>query len=251
MMKVLSLITPVHAAGADYLASAYASLAAQQLPAGWEWEWLVQEDGEGVDALRRLPGDSRIRISQSRRGGPHVARTVALGRSRGELIKTFDADDVLTPGVLARDIEVLADHTDIGWTTSAVLDLLPDGSLTSFPGDPAAGRIASGTVLEYWEQHKRPQIHPATLCMRRSWVAALGGWMALPASGDTGLLLGLDAIGDGYFTPCVGLHYRKHSGQITALPQHSQGEEWQARMQIIGERARALKSLLADQPVWR
>ncbi|MEU3550681.1 glycosyltransferase family 2 protein [Streptomyces longwoodensis] len=246
-MKILSLITPVHAAGTGYLASAYASLTAQQLPTGWTWEWLVQEDGEGVEACTHLPDDPRIRISHSRQGGPHVARTVALGRSTGELIKTLDADDVLTPGVLARDIAALTTNPDIGWTTSAVLDLLPDGSLASFPGDPADGRIVSGAVLEHWEQHKRPQVHPATLCARRSWVTALGGWMALPASGDTGLLLGLDAIGDGYFTSCVGLHYRKHGGQITAHPEHSQGEEWQARMWIIGERARSLKLLLSQE----
>lgn len=246
-MGILSVITPVHAAGADYLLSAYESLNAQQLPPGWEWEWLVQEDGEGVDALHLLPEDSRIRVSQSRRGGPHVARTVALGRSGGELIKTLDADDVLTEGVLARDIAVFTDHPDIGWTTSAVLDLLPDGSLISFPGDPTGGRILSGAVLEHWESHNRPQVHPATLCARRPWVTALGGWMALPASGDTGLLLGLDAIGDGYFTSSVGLHYRKHEGQITAHPQHSNGNEWKARMQIIGERAKSLKVLMSSQ----
>jgi glycosyltransferase involved in cell wall biosynthesis len=246
MMRTLSIITAVHQAGVAHLRSAYDSLARQRLPAGWDWEWLIQEDGDGVAAASEVPADHRILVAKSRRGGPHVARTVALGRSSGEFVKNLDADDVLAEGVLARDIEVLERNADIGWTTSAVLDLLPDGSLASFPGDPAAGRIARGAVFAHWEKNKRAQVHPTTLCARRTLVLALGGWMALPASGDTGLLLGLDALASGWFHAEVGLYYRKHPGQITADARHSQGDEWEARMRVIGEHARALHKMMAS-----
>lgn len=245
-MSLISVITPVHQEGVTHLASTYESLAKQELPAGWSWEWLIQEDGDEVNARAHVPDDSRILVSQSRRGGPHVARTVALGRSSGTLIKTLDADDLLTEGALARDIRVLEDHPDVGWTTSAVLDLLPDGSLTSFDGDPPDGRIERGAVLTHWDKHLRAQVHPATLCARRLFVLAVGGWMALPASGDTGLLLGLDAVAPGWFTTQPGLHYRKHEGQITADARHSQGPEWEARMRVIGEHAHALHALYAQ-----
>ncbi|MFG2566472.1 glycosyltransferase [Streptomyces sp. NPDC048567] len=242
MTKLLSLITPVHRAGLTYLRETYDSLAVQVLPEGWEWEWLIQEDGEGVGAAELLPDDPRIKVAASRRGGPHVSQTVALGRSYGELVKTLDADDLLTEGALARDIRVLTERPGVGWVTSAVLDLMPDGSRVGFP-DPAEGPVEPGDVLAHWELHHRAQVHPATLCVRRQLIVALGGWTALPASGDTGLLLGLDAFSPGWFIAEVGLLYRKHDGQITTDPAHAQGPEWDARMRIIGERARAFREL--------
>ncbi|WP_331762423.1 glycosyltransferase [Streptomyces sp. NBC_01508] len=244
MTRTISIITAVHQAGVSYLHSTYESLIKQALPASWDWEWLIQEDGKDVGAGAHVPVDPRIHVSSSRRGGPHVARTVALGRSSGELIKTLDADDLLTKDALARDINALMERDDIGWTTSAVLDLLPDGTLESFPGNPPTGVLQRGAVLSHWQSARRPQVHPATLCARRSLVMALGGWMALPSSGDTGLLLGLDALSMGWFIPQVGLHYRKHSGQISADVRHSHGPEWEARMRVMGEHAEALHALV-------
>jgi len=242
-VSVLSVVTAVHGPSVKYLSEAYASLLAQELPEGWEWEWLVQEDGVGVGAAVHLPVDDvRVRISAARHGGPHVARTVALGRSQGSLIKVLDADDVLLPGALARDIALLTGRPEIGWTTARALDLLPDGSTRRHQGDPDAGLITRGTVLEGWRVSRRPMVHPATLCARRELVVLCGGWMALPASGDTGLLLGLDALQDGWLLDEPGMLYRVHPDQITQHPHHSEGEEWEARMQVMEERAEALHS---------
>ncbi|OIJ92344.1 glycosyltransferase [Streptomyces monashensis] len=247
---IISVVTPVHGEGTAFLPDAYASLNAQTLPDGWSWEWCVQEDGPGVDAAAHLPADDpRIRIGASRRGGPHVARTMAFARSSGQLVKTLDSDDQLTPGALARDISVLEAHPAVGWTTSRVLDLLPDGSTQSFEhSDPEPGLLPQGSAFDFWTRHHRPRIHPATLCVRRSLLALLGGWMALPASGDTGLLLGLDALADGWFIGDTGLVYRKHDGQITAHPDHRDGPEWEARMSLIREHAEALRAALGERP---
>ncbi|MEU8470142.1 glycosyltransferase [Streptomyces sp. NPDC029006] len=244
MTKIISVVTPVHIEGTQFLAEAYTSLCAQSLPDEWSWEWCVQEDGSGVNAAAHLPsGDPRVRIAASRRGGPHVARTMAFARSSGMYVRTLDADDQLTAGALARDIGVLDTQPSVGWTTSRVVDLLDDGSTRSFElSDPEPGRLPRGSALDFWAQHQRPQVHPATLCVRRPLLALLGGWMALPASGDTGLLLGLDALADGWFEGQVGLIYRKHDGQITAHPSHRAGPEWEARMSLIQEHAEALRS---------
>lgn len=245
---LVSVVTPVFGESVKYLPETYQSLLAQQLPDGWDWEWLVQEDGDGVGAAAYLPQDDpRIRISVSRRGGPQVARTMAFGRSTGELIKALDSDDLLPEGSLARDITALVDHPGVGWVTSRVLDLLEDGSTKGFDMDPPAGVIAQGAVLEHWLTHRRAQVHPATLCARRELVALLGGWLALPASGDTGLLLGLDAVANGWFNAEVGMMYRLHPHQITRHPHHSTGEEWEARMQVMRERAEALHAWLAPK----
>ncbi|MEU1516434.1 glycosyltransferase [Streptomyces sp. NPDC005811] len=249
MNSVISIVTPVHRESVKYLPDAYASLRAQELPEGWSWEWCIQEDGHEVHASSELPTDDpRIRISASRPGGPHVARTMALARSSGAYVKTLDSDDQLTPGALSRDIAVLENNPEIDWTTSRVTDLLEDGSTVSFElGDPAPGRLPQSSAYTFWAKHQRPQVHPATLCVRRRLVVLLGGWMALPASGDTGLLLALDALASGWFIAEVGLLYRKHVGQITNSPAHRGGEEWEARMSLIRERAAALDAWASEK----
>ncbi|MGW2489200.1 glycosyltransferase family 2 protein [Streptomyces sp. NPDC001606] len=247
-MNIVSVVTPVHGGAVGFLPEAYESLRAQELPDSWSWEWCVQEDGGDVRAREHLPADDpRIRISASRAGGPHVARTMAFARSTGRYVKTLDSDDRLAPGALARDLAVLERHPEVGWTTSRVVDLLEDGSTVSFElSDPEPGRLPRGSAFGFWAEHRRPRVHPATLCVRRSLLALLGGWMALPASGDTGLLLGLDALADGWFIGETGLTYRKHAGQITAHPDHRSGSEWEARMSLIREHAEALRAWTSD-----
>jgi hypothetical protein len=151
---------------------------------------------------------------------------------------------MFTPGTLARDIRTLGANPDVGWTTSRVLDLLPDGSTVGFDHDPPGGRLQPGAVLAHWRSHNyRSPVHPATLCIRREFVMALGGWMALPGSGDTGLLLAASVITPGWFHAETGLLYRKHPGQMTNQAGHTDPAEWSARMRIIGERADALAAL--------
>lgn len=247
MTHLVSVITPVHPPSIPYLAEAYASLAAQELPDGWQWEWIVQEDGETGQVAEHLPNDERVSGATGRRGGPGVARTLALARARGELVKVLDADDILTPGALARDIAVFTEHPNICWTTSRVLDLLPDGTTAGFPGDPPHGPLSRTAVFDYWLAHDyRASVHPATLCIRRELLFALGGWMALPASEDTGLLLAASVVSDGYFTAEPGLMYRKWEGQATRHTSHADIVERRARMAVIEARVRAMIKIAGD-----
>ncbi|WP_431879969.1 glycosyltransferase [Amycolatopsis sacchari] len=244
-MKVISVITPVHPPSLKYLMEAYDSLRAQELPSGWQWEWLVQADGEPDLLTGQLPDDARVRPGYNRKGGPGVTRSVAAGRARGELIKTLDADDMLLPGALARDIAALEGEPAIGWTTCKALDLMPDGARVAFDDDPAEGIIQRGTVLQYWKTHGyRSCVHGATLCIRSKLLLALGGWSPLPASEDTGLVLAANAVSRGYFIATPGLLYRKWPGQVTQAPAHSDPEEYAIRMRMIGDRAEALMTVI-------
>ncbi|MFF9802689.1 glycosyltransferase family 2 protein [Streptomyces rochei] len=242
MTRTLSVVTPVHKAAIDFLPAAYASLRAQDLPEGWVWEWLVQVDGgDEADVPPDIRADPRVKVGSGRRGGPGVARTLAWGRSLGELVKVLDADDVLPKGALSRDIDVLEENPSVGWTVCRVLDLMPDGSLQHYTlGDPEPGLLVRGELYAYWSRTHRPMVHPASLCIRESLLAEIGGWMALPASEDTALLMALDVMADGWFIGEPGLHYRKHPGQTTGHPDHRGGTEWEARMGAIRKRTDAL-----------
>jgi hypothetical protein len=244
--SVISVITAVHPATVGHLPDAYASLARQVLPAGWEWEWLVQEDGQtGVLHGSPVTGPpapaARVRLGSGPAGGAGVARTLALARAAGSVIRVLDADDILMPGALARDIAVLASHA---FATSAALDLLPSGSLAA-PADPhPEGPLVRGTVLELWRANSyRLPVHPATLCIRRDLLLALGGWMALPASEDTGLLIAANAVSDGYHLAEPSLQYRRWPGQSTAQEAHSQAIDAATRVRLIELRAQALTDL--------
>ena len=239
--NVISVMTAVHAPGVGFLSEAYESLRKQQLPDGWEWQWVVQEDGQTDEVAPRIPDDPRISFGQGRAGRAGMARTLALPRAEGSLVKVLDADDQLTPGALARDIEVLTQNPEVGWSTSRVLDLLPDGETRGFDSDPDEGILERGSVLRSWQaaDHTSP-VHPATLCVRRELLLALGGWMALPASEDTGLLLALDAVAPGWFSSEVGLLYRKWEGQVTAAASHVDQAELAARMAVVEARAISL-----------
>ncbi|MEV7193972.1 glycosyltransferase family 2 protein [Streptomyces sp. NPDC093510] len=235
------IVTAVHAPSAPFLPDAYESLRRQELPAGWEWHWLIQEDGRGDQVAPHVPDDERVTFRQGRPGGPGVARTMALAHADGEYVKVLDADDRLAPGALARDLAALEADPAIGWATSRALDLLPDGSTAGFPGDPEHGPVERGTVLDHWAEHDyRAPVHPATLFVRRDLLVALGGWMALPASEDTGLLLALNAVARGWFSSEVGLFYRKWEGQATGQSAHVDTGERAARMAVVEARARAL-----------
>ncbi|MEU0528050.1 glycosyltransferase family 2 protein [Streptomyces niveus] len=251
MRRLITVITAVHGPSAHLLPEAYKSLRAQELPEGWEWQWLVQEDGRTDDVAPHVPDDdSRVIFRQGRRGGPGTARTLALAHADGEYVKVLDADDQLPTGALARDLAALESDATLGWATSRVLDLMPDSSTVGFEGDPDNGPLERGTVLDYWSTHDfRAPVHPATLFARRDLVLALGGWMALPASEDTGLLLALDSVSCGWFTSEVGLLYRKWPGQATGQAAHTDPAERDARMAIVEARARALAYLRWQFPV--
>jgi glycosyltransferase involved in cell wall biosynthesis len=239
---MISVITAVHDPEPRHLVEAYRSLASQELPDGWSWEWLVQEDGRTGIARDVLPADDRVSHGSGRHGGVAITRNLALSRARGELVKNLDQDDVLTPGVLARDIAAIND--EVRWTTSRALDLMPDGSLVAFDGDPAPGRLEPGVVLDHWRRNDfRLPVHPTTMCLRRDLAVLLGGWMAVPGSDDTGLLIAASVLSCGFFEPTVGLHYRKWPGQESSLGSaHYETAEWNARMKLINERAAALQS---------
>lgn len=245
MVRAISVITAVYQPRVEHLLAAWESLWGQELPAGWRWEWLVQEDGRTGVAAEVLPADERIRFGDGRPGGVAITRNLALARASGELVKNLDQDDVLTPGVLARDIAAVTGQDGVGWSTSRALDLLPDGELVGFEGDPAAGWLEPGLVLDLWRENGfRLPVHPTTLCIRRELAVLLGGWMAVPGSDDTGLLLAASVVTGGFFESAVGLHYRKWPGQGSAAGSaHYEAVEWAARMKLIGERADALREL--------
>lgn len=247
---LISVITPAYRAEPTFLAEAYESLRRQSLPSGWEWEWLVQSDGHEppplpVDAYN----DTRVKPASGPKSGPGTTRNLALERSMGAFIQNLDADDILAhQNVLANSINILTENPKVGWTTSRALDLMPDGSLIGVDTEPPPGRLPRGLVYEWWVGRGYVlSVHPATICIRRELLIAVGGWMAFPVAEDIGMLLAVSTFAPGWFIGEVGLHYRKHPGQTT--PSDTPADVLQTRWKFLGERVQAIKQLLAQPDI--
>ncbi|MFD2418585.1 glycosyltransferase family 2 protein [Amycolatopsis pigmentata] len=239
MPRLITVLTPVFDGGHHHLRETYASLCAQELPSGWEWEWCLQEDGRTGVPASVLPDDPRISSGTGLPGRAGVARTMALARTRGTLVRTLDADDLLLPGALARDIETLA---RVAWCTSAGLDLHPDGTTTAGPYDPPPGPLPDDLFLTE-QRHDRLSVLAANFAAHTDLVRALGGWPALSGAETVGLLLAAEAVTPGEFIAEPSMLYRKHDGQTTASSHYWEADESRARLQIVLDRARVLRLL--------
>lgn len=241
-MPTISVITPVVDGKQEHIGAAYQSLLDQEMPAGWAWQWIVQEDGETGRPLAELPPDPRISAGAGRRGGAATARTLALSRAGGELIRGLDADDVLLPGALERDIATLTEHPEVGWCVSPAVDLLPDGSLKPGPRDPDPGPLPARFLAD-GERGGMLQVLGTTACAHTQLIRALGGWAALPQAEDAALVLALEAAADGWMIGEPSLLYRRWSGNSTvdvdkSLPQ--QATVWRT---VMLDRVDALHAL--------
>lgn len=248
--RVVSVVTAVHEAYAAYLTDAHASLDAQHLPPGWRWEWLVQCDGRG-DLPTELAADPRVHLDANRRTGPAATRTMALSRATGGLVRALDADDQLLPGALARDIDLLTARPDLGWAVSPGLDLTPDGQVAAAPHtDPEPGELPRGWFVDAWAATgwTHLPVLPSTICIRTQLLVALGGWMALPTSEDTGLLAAASAVSPGWLHREPAILYRRHDGQLSGTRGHLDPAQAELRRRLVVARARALGAGLPGAP---
>jgi glycosyltransferase involved in cell wall biosynthesis len=222
-VPLLTLITAVSARNVDYLADTIRSVQIQELPAGWELEWIVQEDGALpvladhfalYDVVRYAANNAQLGIA--------VTRNFGLARASGGLIRVLDSDDILLPASLSTIIPHFQDH-GIHWAVGQADDLMPNGERLPWKSALPYGRVKAGLVNQWAEEHEGNwPIHCAGLTMRTESVRALGGWAGLPNDEDIVLFAALSEITDGYNDEAVTWLYRQHPDQATRT------EEWRS-----------------------
>jgi glycosyltransferase involved in cell wall biosynthesis len=214
-MPLLSIITAAYSPTATFLPETMASVAAQEMPDGWELEWIVQEDGPESSLMDTLKS---LDIVEYRANGDKLGiaptRNFALSRASGSLIQALDQDDVLLPGHLATLISRFVEYP-IHWAVAQADDLLPDGTRRAYPSDIPFGLQPAGAVNKWAVQHGGNwPIHCAALMMRTSSVRALGGWVGIPYDDEVALFAALSEITDGYYDEAITWLYRHHALQI-------------------------------------
>lgn len=105
---------------AAYLRAAVESALAQTVPV----EVIVVDDGstDGTDGLlERYADDVRVRVLTQDHRGPSAARNAGLDAARGSFVMLLDADDVIAPTKVARQIEEFEASPHAGWVLCDVL----------------------------------------------------------------------------------------------------------------------------------
>lgn len=128
MIGRVSVIVPCYRQ-AQYLADCIASL---QKQAYQDWEAIIVDDGSpdetGQVAKSLAANDSRVRLIQKENGGLSSARNAGIRAAQGGAIQFLDADDLLQPDKLLRQVEVLDQRSDI--------DIVYGGARYFFDGAP-------------------------------------------------------------------------------------------------------------------
>ena len=192
---IISIITAIHNDAHQSLSESYDSLRDQKLPNGWSWEWCIQSIGNSRLPQKMLPDDPHLSVRRDPSGHAGAARTTALSRATGQLTRNLDADDVLLPDALKRDIDAL--HR-VAWCASAQLVLHRDASMKPAPLAPPGGRMPASYLLKEREENRLVAI-AKNLAAHTGLVWALGGWTNLPGAETIGLALAVEAVTPGEF----------------------------------------------------
>ena len=134
-------------------------------------QYIVVDDGSTDDTAIYLQSirDPRLKILQPGRVGRATALNLALEAATASFIANLDADDLMLPGRLAQQAELLTQQPDIGMVGSAVLWQTANGQQEPrhFPLDDANLRQRLFTGY--------PFVHSAVM-YRRKTVQQVGGF---------------------------------------------------------------------------
>lgn len=207
---VLSVLTPVHPGGAEWLGETAASVHATAaiLPPGWRLEWIVQEDSGAPtlrDEVEALGGEYGHNPTK---GGAAYTRNMGLLRVRGAATLLLDADDLLWPEGVVASLSLLPAE---GWVS---------GMHTDFQGrHPSEWPAHQPRVVEQrtlgWDGLMLG-FHPNNLLVRTAALWRVGGWPALHGMEDLLLVLRLNDHYGGVVTDIPTVAYRTHPQQTIA-----------------------------------
>ncbi|MDQ3406203.1 MAG: glycosyltransferase [Actinomycetota bacterium] len=214
MTRRISIITAAYAPLAEYFAETIESVTRQELPDGWELEWLVQEDGEVPSLAGAVAGIPFIKYAANKAPtGIAATRNLALTRATGDVVQVLDHDDLLLPGAL-KTLLPLFDDPKCHWAVGQADDLMPDGSRRQYESALPFGQVPAGVVNTWAMEHDGNwPIHCAGLLLRTSLVRAFGGWGGTPVDDDVIMFSALSECVDGHNSPDTTWLYRIHSRQ--------------------------------------
>lgn len=180
---LVSIVIPCHNA-APYLAATLESVFAQTWP---HCEVILVDDGSTDDSasLAQAYVARGLQVLTQPNRGAAAARNAGLAAVRGEFIQFLDADDLLAPDKIARQLAILG---------SAPRDALAMGPWGRFTGQPALATFAPQTVysattgVEFLQLHYESgsMMQPGSWLAPRELLARAGPWNESLSLNDDG-----------------------------------------------------------------
>ncbi len=171
---LVSVCIPCHNA-ARYVGQAINSILAQSWPA---IEIIVVDDGssDGSGAILDTYSSSRLRVIHQENRGQCAAANRAFAEAQGDLIKFFDADDLLAPESIEHQIRRLNGRTDA--VASAQWGRFYGNDLSTFKLYPQSvwrDLAALDWLTEAWD-NAQPMMQCGIWMIPRAILERSGGW---------------------------------------------------------------------------
>lgn len=229
---------------ARYLSAAIDSVLQQTFA---NFECVLIDDGSTDGSWNLLQSyaaqDTRLRISRQENQGIATTRNRLLAQAQGEFVATMDADDIMLPNRLARQVQFLIAHPEVVCVGGALDWINEQGRFLGHCDVPETDTeiqrlLLGGISLLH---------HPCTMA-RRSALMQVGGYdETMVASVDLDLWLRLGEIGELANLPETVLQYRLHSKSITHAKQMRQSQDALAACQRAWSR-RNIEAEFIRQP---
>lgn len=225
MEPLVSICMPCYNAGA-FLEPALASAFAQTWP---HCEVILVNDGSTDDSRARAERFAArgLKIIDQPNRGQSAAANVALGHARGDYVKFFDADDLMSPDMIALQVAALRDRPNhVAYSEWARFHADPNEAVFT----PRRGWHDAHPVdwlVEIWAD-AQAMMQCAQFLVPRAILDRVGGWdERLSLINDFEFFARVVTASDGVvFTPGARLYYR--SGLPTSLSRQRTAKAWQS-----------------------
>ena len=219
---VVSVIIPAHNSAA-FIADAIDAVRAQTFR---EYEIIAVDDGSTdrtQDVLRRFP---EVRSARQPNRGAAAARNAGIGLARGEFVAFLDADDLWLPDKLARQLDFIAAHPEVGLLFADAAEWRGDTvekpsilSTMAFGADASSQTPIDDVFRKLLIENFIPT---STVLVRRSCFAAAGLFdVSLPNVEDREMWLRLAAAVPVACVPQVLARKRSHDANISTRVEHA------------------------------
>lgn len=200
-----------------YLPEAVASVLQQTYS---DWEILIIDDGstDNTQQVIQPYASDRLRYVYQPNQGVSAARNHGIHLAQGVFIAFLDADDFFFPEKLAAQLDVFAQHPDLGIVHSGWRRVNAQGMPLN---DVKPWQQAPKLDMESWLRWK--PVLPSAMMFRRDWLVRSGGFDSrFPPAEDTELVLRLARLGcqaDWLRQITVGYRQHENSAMYKGLPQ--------------------------------